>query len=139
MCKTACRVSGLILVILAFQTISPLDVAVSSHLLVSEFPKQLPKGTGQMETDFSDDLMKKIRDALKKLYGTIPSDITVVGSEPGDVATGIVVQEAQGELFLDKKPCIGDIVSFQEPYRKIVVGKQSCKGKSHEKVQVEQL
>jgi hypothetical protein len=94
---------------------------------------------------------------MKVLYGPeAPSTVTFFGSSEelpqkyhnsastiddsshaGDLASGVVIQELDGQLYLDVRPCTGKLVVFTKPYRKKMIGVITCGGKLNEKYLIE--
>jgi hypothetical protein len=56
----------------------------------------------------------------------------------GDIASGSIIAELDGKLYLDTRPCTGRIATFAKPYRKIPIGPASCGDKKIDRFQVEE-
>ena len=58
---------------------------------------------------------------LRHLYGSDAATGTTFGLNTmavGESATGVVVEESHDELYLDSRPCEGQIMQFHKPFRK---------------------
>jgi hypothetical protein len=107
------------------------------------------------QTKLDNDLLIKVR----KLYGpTFKDKITYgndstdfansssaagarpdesAGSRSGDIASGVIIMESNGSLYLDTRPCHAHIVAFSKPYRKTKLASLTCDGKQLDRYQVE--
>lgn len=71
-------------------------------------------------------LKDDLQSAVQKTYGEEAPAKIVIMEKTGDSATGVVVKEAEDELFLDTRPCNGQILPFKKPYSKIKAGSIRC-------------
>jgi hypothetical protein len=95
--------------------------------------------------DSRNDLDAKLELRAKALYGASAKDkVTYVTeedsatSEPsrfpdekadaikGDIASGVILLEADGMLYLDTRPCDSHVLSFKKPYLKHHIGSVTC-------------
>lgn len=83
-------------------------------------PSKRAKPLGRNAQDFSD---------------TEPEEAS---TRVGDIATGVVLLEEKGDLYLDTNPCNGRVVVFRKPYRKSAIGSITCGTKELTRVQIEQ-
>src|SRR5262249_6578302 len=89
----------------------------------------------------------ELQDKARTLYGDDNVAITFVSNKSfqdmtsaGDVESGVVLKEApdKSEIFLDKDPCKGRMISFHKPYTKQSAGTVRCGGTDFPKVTVTQ-
>lgn len=104
-------------------------------------------------------LDKKLIKKAKKVYGqaftgtisyatganeVVPSpqatgdETQTIGARTGDIASGVILMESKGSLYLDTRPCNGHVLTFSRPYRKTKLSTVSCGGKQLDTYQIEE-
>jgi hypothetical protein len=78
-------------------------------------------------------------EAIKRAYGKLADSPWLAEQNKGDVATGVVVYEKEGKLYLDSEPCNKKFYYFTQPYEKTETGgTASCGNDSFPKFRVRQ-
>src|ERR1700761_2106872 len=60
-------------------------------------------------------------EAIKRAYGKLADSPWLASQSKGDVATGVVVYEKDGKLYLDSDPCNKKFYYFTQPYEKTLI------------------
>ena len=122
----------------------PLIVFSNFALLLSAIQLSQPKAASSAGTL---KVKNELQEKAQALYGNDALAITFVNDKgfrdmtsAGDVETGVVFKEAQdkSEIFLDKNPCKGKMISFHKPYSKQNAGTVKCGDKEIPTVTVTQ-
>jgi hypothetical protein len=78
-------------------------------------------------------------EAIKRAYGKLADSPWLASQTKGDVATGVVVYEKEGKLYLDSDPCNKKFYYFTQPYEKTAIpGTAKCGDDSFPKFRVRQ-
>jgi hypothetical protein len=80
-----------------------------------------------------------VDEAIKRAYGNLADSPWLAEQNKGDVATGVVVYEKDGKLYLDSEPCNKKFYNFSQPYEKTATGATvTCGSDSFPKFRVRQ-
>jgi hypothetical protein len=78
-------------------------------------------------------------EAVKRAYGKLAEAPWLAAQDKGDIATGVVVYEKDGKLYLDSEPCNKKFYYFTQPYEKTPTGgTATCGDDSFPKFRVRQ-
>lgn len=122
----------------------PMIVFPGFVLLLSAIPSNQPKAASSAKA-FK--VKNELQEKARVLYGNDAHVVTFVNDKGfrdmtsvGDVETGVVFKEAldKSEIFLDKNPCRGKMISFHKPYTKQNAGTVKCGDKDIPTVTVTQ-
>ena len=77
--------------------------------------------------------------ALDRVYGKLAQAPWEAQQQKGDIAVGVIVNESNGKIYLDGKPCEKKIYNFTAPYDKDATGRKvSCGQDSFDEYRVRQ-
>jgi hypothetical protein len=100
-----------------------LAIVMLASALAAILAQQTTHRVGQTRGEATSD--KRILD----VYGSVAEEPWKLGQDKGEAGTGVVINETNGKLYLDTKPCEAKVKTFSEPYEKADTGKTvPCKG-----------